>query len=250
MTTTFPNTFDFIGHNAPSRIECDVFDLVVEGTIPPDLDGTWFRSIPDPQFPPMLGDDTNLSGDGMVSAFVFSKGHVDFKVRYVQTDRWKNERAARRGLYGLYRNPYTDDPSVRGKNMGNGKGNSRGVANTTPVFHAGKLFATKGRQPFVASGSAHARNRWRMGLRRPPPQPDDDSAPAPRPGDRRALFLRLRSRWPRHLRRGLCGRRQERRARSRRLAESAVLRAHARLRRGPRNTRFSRASRSWRTWSA
>ncbi|HVQ13562.1 MAG TPA: carotenoid oxygenase family protein, partial [Vicinamibacterales bacterium] len=134
---------DFIGHNAPSRIECDLFDLVVEGTIPQDLDGTWFRSIPDPQFPPMLGDDTNLSGDGMVSAFVFANGHVDLRMRYVQTDRWKNERAARRGLYGLYRNPYTDDPSVQGRNMGNGKGNSRGVANTTPVFHAGRLFATK-----------------------------------------------------------------------------------------------------------
>ena len=143
MTTSFPNSPDFIGHNAPSRIECDLFDLVVEGTLPQDLDGTWFRSIPDPQFPPMLGDDTNLSGDGMVSAFVFANGHVDLRMRYVQTDRWKNERAARRGLYGLYRNPYTDDPSVQGRNMGNGKGNSRGVANTTPVFHAGRLFATK-----------------------------------------------------------------------------------------------------------
>jgi carotenoid cleavage dioxygenase-like enzyme len=143
MTTSFPSSPDFIGHNAPSRIECDLFDLVVEGAIPHDFDGTWFRSIPDPQFPPMLGDDTMLSGDGMVSAFVFCKGHVDFKMRYVQTDRWKNERAARRGLYGLYRNPYTDDPSVRGRNTGIGKGNSRGAANTTPVFHAGRLFATK-----------------------------------------------------------------------------------------------------------
>ena len=144
MSTTFPNTPDFIGHNAPSRIEADIYDLVVEGTLPPEIEGSWFRSIPDPQFPPMLGHDTMLSGDGMVSAFVFSKGgHVDYKIRYVQTDRWKNERAARRGLYGLYRNPYTDDPSVQGRNTGVGKGNSRGAANTTPVFHAGKLLATK-----------------------------------------------------------------------------------------------------------
>ena len=90
MSTTFPNMPDFIGHNLPSRIECEIFDLVVEGTIPPDIEGSWFRSIPDPQFPPMLGHDTALSGDGMVSAFVFTKGgHVDYKIRYVQTDRWK-----------------------------------------------------------------------------------------------------------------------------------------------------------------
>jgi carotenoid cleavage dioxygenase len=135
MTQPFPNSPDFIGHNAPSRIECDIYDLVVEGTVPPEINGSWFRSIPDPQYPPMLGDDTYLSGDGMVSVFRFENGHVDFRMRYVQTERWKNERRARRSLHGLYRNPYTDDPSVRGK--------GRGAANTTPIFHAGRLLAAK-----------------------------------------------------------------------------------------------------------
>jgi carotenoid cleavage dioxygenase len=83
----------------------------------------------------MLGDDTYLSGDGMVSVFEFERGHVDFKMRYVQTERWKAERAARRSLYGLYRNPYTDDPSVRGK--------PRNVNNTTPIYHGGRLLALK-----------------------------------------------------------------------------------------------------------
>ena len=135
MTHPFPNTPDFIGHNAPSRVECDIYDLVVEGTLPADLNGSWYRSIPDPQYPPMLGDDTFLSGDGMVSVFRYENGHVDFRMRYVQTERWKNERRARRSLHGLYRNPYTDDPSVRGKR--------RGAANTTPIFHAGRLLAAK-----------------------------------------------------------------------------------------------------------
>jgi carotenoid cleavage dioxygenase-like enzyme len=135
MTTPFPNTPDFAGHNQPARIECDIYDLVVEGTLPAEFNGSWFRSVPDPQYPPKMGDDTYLSGDGMVSVFQFENGHVDFKMRYVQTERWKNERAARRSLYGLYRNPYTDDPSVHGK--------GRGAANTTPIFHGGKLLASK-----------------------------------------------------------------------------------------------------------
>jgi len=50
-----------------------------------------------------------------VSLFRFENGHVDFKMRYVKTERWKAERAARRSLYGLYRNPFTDDRSVQGK---------------------------------------------------------------------------------------------------------------------------------------
>ena len=131
----FPNSMDFAGYNRPSRIECDVRDLVVEGEIPKDMEGSWYRSIPDPPYPPLLGDDTFLSGDGMVSLFRFENGAVDFKMRYVQTDRYRAQKAARRGLFGLYRNPYTDDPSVRGK--------GRGAANTTPIFHGGRLLALK-----------------------------------------------------------------------------------------------------------
>jgi carotenoid cleavage dioxygenase-like enzyme len=137
MARPFPDTMDFTGFNEPSRIECDLRDLVVlEGEVPAEINGRWYRSTPDPQYPPMLGHDTYLSGDGMVSMFTFENGHVDYKSRYVLTERFKNERAARRSLYGLYRNPFTDDPSVRDKP-------GRSTANTTPVYHAGRLLAAK-----------------------------------------------------------------------------------------------------------
>ncbi|HUN72941.1 MAG TPA: carotenoid oxygenase family protein [Steroidobacteraceae bacterium] len=135
MSSTFPRTMDFSGYNEPSRVECDVFDLVVDGALPEEIHGSWYQCVPDPQFPPMLGTDTYLSGDGMVRMLRFERGHVDFKQRYIQSERWKSERAARRSLYGRYRNPYTDDPSVRGK--------SRAVYNTTPIYHAGRLLALK-----------------------------------------------------------------------------------------------------------
>jgi carotenoid cleavage dioxygenase-like enzyme len=135
MSNGFPATLDFSGYNAPSRVECEIFDLVVEGTLPEEIRGSWYQSVPDPQFPPMLGHDTYLSGDGMVRMLRFEGGHVDFMQRYIRSERWKNERAARRSLHGLYRNPYTDDPSVRGK--------SRAVYNTTPIYHGGRLLALK-----------------------------------------------------------------------------------------------------------
>lgn len=135
MTHAFPQIPDFIGHNEPVRIECDIYDLIVEGEIPAEINGIWYRSIPDPQYPPKDGTDVFISGDGMVSAFYFADGHVDYKCRYVMTERLKNDRAARRSLYGKYRNPFTDDPSVQGK--------GRGVANTTPVYHGDKLLAIK-----------------------------------------------------------------------------------------------------------
>jgi carotenoid cleavage dioxygenase-like enzyme len=135
MTGPFPDDLDFGGYNAPSRVECEVYDLVVEGRLPGEIAGTWYQSVPDPQYPPMLGSDTFISGDGMVRMLTFADGHVDLRQRYIRSERWQNERRARRSLHGLYRNPYTDDPSVRGR--------SRNVYNTTPIFHGGRLLALK-----------------------------------------------------------------------------------------------------------
>ena len=53
------------------------------------------------------------SGDGYMSCFRFRNGTVDYRGRYVKTERYQRQVAARRQLYGRYRNPMTDDPSVR-----------------------------------------------------------------------------------------------------------------------------------------
>ena len=135
MTRPFPKTIAFAGYNAPSRVEADIFDLEIEGELPRELRGVWYRMTPDPQFAPRLGDDFFISGDGMISSFRFEDGHVDYKSRYVRTERFLAERAARRALYGAYRNRFTDEASVEGLD--------RTVANTSPIWHAGRLFASK-----------------------------------------------------------------------------------------------------------
>jgi len=67
---------DFIGHNAPSRIEAEIFDLVVEGTLPEDLQGSWYQTVPDPQYPPKIPPDTYLSGDCMMRMLRFENGRA------------------------------------------------------------------------------------------------------------------------------------------------------------------------------
>lgn len=49
--------------------------------------------------------------------------------------RFLAEREAKRSLFGKYRNPYLDDPSVQG--------HDRGTANTAIGWHAGRMFALK-----------------------------------------------------------------------------------------------------------
>lgn len=136
MSPAFPATRTFSGFNAPGRFECDIHDLeVVQGEVPPDLDGSFFRVGPDPQFPPLLGDDIPLNGDGMASLFRFQGGRVSLRTRWIHTQKFIAERAAGRALYGAYRNPFTDDPSVAGR--------SRGTANTNIVWQGRRLLALK-----------------------------------------------------------------------------------------------------------
>ncbi|RJG22074.1 carotenoid oxygenase family protein [Massilia cavernae] len=138
----FPQQPTYTGFNEPSRVEADVCDLEVEGELPLDLNGTYYRVGPDPQYAPRLGSDIYFNGDGMVSMFRFKNGRVDLKSRYVRTDKFKLEQEAGHALFGAYRNPWSDDPAVQGKN--------RGTANTNIVFHNGQLLALKEDSPPVA----------------------------------------------------------------------------------------------------
>jgi carotenoid cleavage dioxygenase len=151
----FPPSMHYQGLNAPVRMEVDIRDLTVEGEIPAEIRGSFFRAVPDPAHPPMLGDDDNvLSGDGMLGRFLIEDGQVDYTTRYVRTARFEAERKARRSLFGMYRNPFTDDPSVAGVD--------RTVANTTPIWHAGRLYMTKedGRAYRVDPVTLETIGRW------------------------------------------------------------------------------------------
>ena len=132
----FPHEPNYIGLNTPQRAEYAVDDLAVTGTIPADVTGTFFRAVPDPAFPPFIDDaGAILSADGMISAIRFAQGKASTAIRYVGTARHLAEVAAGRALFGRYRNPYTDRPEAAGID--------RTVANTTPVWHAGRLLMTK-----------------------------------------------------------------------------------------------------------
>ena len=131
----------FRGPYAPARAEIDLVDCEVEGTLPAGLAGTFYRVGPDFQYPPRR-PNIPFDGEGHVGMFRFANGHVDYRSRYVRTQRFKAQNAARESLFGTYRNPHTDDPRVRGL--------SRGTANTAIVFHHGRLLALKEDSPPVA----------------------------------------------------------------------------------------------------
>jgi carotenoid cleavage dioxygenase len=143
---TEPNLYGGGGSVAGTvhRAETEIIDCEVEGALPLDLDGIFYRVGPDPQYPkdPRYAGDIHFDGEGHVSMFRIKDGHVDYRSRYVRNQRWKAQNAARRSLFGMYRNPFTDEPSVEGL--------SRGTANTQVFYHHGKLLALKEDSPPVA----------------------------------------------------------------------------------------------------
>ena len=125
----------FYGLVRSFRFEADVRDCEVYGHLPKELRGSYFRVGPDRAYPTLEGD-TSINGDGMMSVFRFEDGGVDYQCRYVETERLRHERQARRRLYGKYRNEYTDDEQTTGTDRDN-------TANTHAFSHHGRLFALR-----------------------------------------------------------------------------------------------------------
>ena len=45
MAEPFPDSPFFRGPEAPGRFECELYDCIVYGKIPKEIDGTWYRVV-------------------------------------------------------------------------------------------------------------------------------------------------------------------------------------------------------------
>ncbi len=134
MTATFPDDPFLTGWMAPFGAECDAPDLIIDGELPSDLVGTYYRNGPDPLHPPRKGDVYHwFDGDGMIQCFNIADGRVSWRNRWVKSEKFKAERKAGESLFGVFNNPMTGDPSVANVEYN--------TANTHIIQHHGKLLA-------------------------------------------------------------------------------------------------------------
>ncbi|KAJ5691910.1 carotenoid oxygenase [Penicillium macrosclerotiorum] len=71
--------------------------------------------MPDFAWAPLYEEDAFANGYGCIDAVRIKDGHADFNQRYVRTERFVVEGAARQAVFGKYRNRYTDNPRVKHK---------------------------------------------------------------------------------------------------------------------------------------
>jgi carotenoid cleavage dioxygenase len=124
---------------APLRAEISVTDCEIEGKLPSDLSGGFYATGPDTQYPPMAPGNIIFDGEGHVRLFRIRDGRVNYLTRYARTERYVAQEKAHRKLFPVYRNPYMDDPIV--------KGLSRSTANTHVLNHKGLILALKEDSP-------------------------------------------------------------------------------------------------------
>jgi len=130
MSKPMPDSPFLSGNFAPWPMEGEVHDLVVEGEIPEELRGTYYRNGSNPQHAP--GPNYHwFTGDGMIHAVRFDDDRVSYRNRWVRTERFLKERELGEAVFGGFGGQA--DPRSEGIS-----GNS---SNTHVVRHAGKLLS-------------------------------------------------------------------------------------------------------------
>jgi len=99
MTTSFQTNAFLNGNFAPVAQEITETSLTITGKIPENLQGSFIRNGPNPQF---INLDTYhwFDGDGMLHQVEFQSGNVTYRNRYVKTEGFLKEKAANQPLYG------------------------------------------------------------------------------------------------------------------------------------------------------
>lgn len=126
--TTASNKF-LQGNYAPWHQESDFNNIVsIIGKIPQELNGVLYRNGPNPQFP---NDNKHwFEGDGMLHAFFIHDGQINYRNRWIQTERFKLERQLGTALLSSFNDSQSFQKDI-----------PHNTANTNIIQHAGKLLA-------------------------------------------------------------------------------------------------------------
>ncbi len=117
--------------------EYDADDLEVIGTVPKDIDGSYFRNTENPVHEP-IGLYHPFDGDGMIHAMAFRDGRVRYCNRFVRTRAFLAEQEAGRSLWA----GIAEDPRRSLRPGWGAHGSVKDASSTDVVVHAGNVLST------------------------------------------------------------------------------------------------------------
>ncbi len=95
----FPQDIRLAGPLKPMRFEVDIEDCVVQGEIPKDLNGGFYRCGPSMKRPTRQNFVGLSAMDGMVQAMIFENGKATFRNRWVRTPKYLAEEKAGEAIF-------------------------------------------------------------------------------------------------------------------------------------------------------
>ena len=125
------NPLGFIGH-LQNGIE-GAYEPTVTGKLPAGLSGTFYRNGPGIYSRGTERKGSIADGDGMIRMYRFGNGKVSYRSKFVQTEKFREEQAANKFIYGTWTTPLP-----AGGKRTQGSPNQAGV---TTVVRNGKLYA-------------------------------------------------------------------------------------------------------------
>ena len=120
------------GAYAPTLDEVSAGNLLVEGELPQDLYGAYYRNGPNPLFKP-TNSYHPFDGDGMLHAVYFREGKASYRNRYIQTAPLQQEIKKGQAIWPGMMGPF--DFSLPGSPI-------KDTCNTDVVLFAGQLMPT------------------------------------------------------------------------------------------------------------
>jgi len=128
---------DWLGGYRSQPDEHDYPITDIEGTLPPDIEGTLYRN--GPGLLEVAGHPIKhpFDGDGLISRIAFRQGQAFYRSRYVRTAGYVAEQAAQKPLYrGVFGTQKPGGPVANAFDL-----RLKNIANTHIIYWGGKLLA-------------------------------------------------------------------------------------------------------------
>lgn len=110
-----PTTIPYLcGRFEPVHTEIHTEDLPIEGSLPDDLIGAYFRNGPNPKLTPLGSYTYPMEGDGMIHGLWIEGGRARYANRWVRTRGMEAEERAGRAIFGGMMTPAFVDMALLG----------------------------------------------------------------------------------------------------------------------------------------